>query len=172
MPRGDYQLWAAVGPGDNWALIGAVPVYRLASPETIPYPLDANFADLIALRGFDASDRTPAPGQTLTLTLYWQALQPIPRSYTTFIHLLDADDNRVAQSDVVPGNGQWPTDTWKKGEWITDVVQLTLPSALPAGPYRLLVGMYRVDSGERLPVADDATGQNAVMLSPIQVQAR
>ncbi len=148
--RGDYRLWAAVGGADSWALIGSVPVYQFARPEMIPFPLDADFSDLVALRGFDISDRMPSPGETLKLTLHWQALKPMPRSYTTFVHLLDTTGNLVAQNDVVPGNGQWPTDTWQTEEWITDEVLLALPSTLPDGKYRLLVGWYDWQTGERL----------------------
>ena len=46
-------------------------------------------------------------------------------------------------------NGDYPTDWWEAGETIVDEHTLDL-SALPPGRCRLLVGMYRLDTGERL----------------------
>ena len=172
MPRGDYQLWASVGNNEDWALIGTVSVHQFAPPATLPHALDADFGGFVVLRGFDIRNPRPIPGETVTLDLYWQAWQTIPDSYAVFAHLLDPAGNRVAQSDAVPGNGQWPTNTWEAGEWVTDKISLTLPPELPAGQYRLLLGMYRWDTGERLPVVGDTTGQNAIMLSPIRVQSK
>jgi hypothetical protein len=164
IPRGDYQLWVAVGSDNKWLLIGAVPVYRFAPPEVVSHPLDADFGDIIVLRGFDTSQHTPSAGETMTLTLYWQALQSPPHSYTTFVHVLDAAGNLVAQSDVLPGGGQWPTDTWKAGEWVTDEVLLSLPSTLPAGEYRLLVGWYVWETGERLPLRGEEAGDALTLI--------
>jgi hypothetical protein len=168
IPRGDYQLWLTVGSEENWAPIGMVPVHQFAPPDTIPYPTEADFGGIIALHGFDTSDPAPIPGETLTLTFYWEALQPAPRSYTTFVHLLDLAGNRLAQSDVLPGDGEWTTDTWKAGEWIMDEVVLSLPSVLPAGEYRLLVGWYDWETGTRLPLA--GTDDSFVELEALTIQ--
>jgi 4-amino-4-deoxy-L-arabinose transferase-like glycosyltransferase len=165
MPRGEYQLWATMGAREDWALIGTIPVYHFVPPKAIPNTLESSFGNLIGLYGFDIDDLRPGPGETVTLTLYWQALQQIPRSYTIFVHLLDPAGKRVAQSDVVPGNGQWPTDTWKVGEWVTDKVQLTLPSTLPAGDYRLSVGWYDWQTGERLPLKGNQVDDALILVS-------
>jgi hypothetical protein len=53
---------------------------------------------------------------------------------------------------------------------IKDVVWLDLPAALPVGEYRLLVGMYRVDTMERLPVVGDASGENAIDLGVVSIK--
>jgi hypothetical protein len=47
-------------------------------------------------------------------------------------------------------DGEYPTDWWEAGETIADEHALDL-RALPPGRYRLLIGMYRLDTGERLP---------------------
>ena len=40
---------------------------------------------------------------------------------------------------------------------------------MAAGEYRVLAGLYRWDTLERLPVTDDTTGENAVELERVQV---
>ena len=49
--------------------------------------------------------------------------------------------------------------TWAPGEYVRDEHRLTLPNDLPAGDYRLIVGMYLPDGGERLRVVDEAGQQ-------------
>lgn len=170
VPRGGYRLWATVGENADWVEIAPIPAGRTSPPGPISNPVEANFAGQIALRGFDLSSRTPAPGELLQLDLHWQALQPVPHSYTTFVHVIDSAGNVVAQSDVLPGQGQWLTNTWQAGEWITDGVGLSLPAQIPAGTYRILAGWYHLETGQRLPLLDDDSGQNAVVLGEITVQ--
>jgi hypothetical protein len=89
---------------------------------------------------------------TLTLTLTWQAVQPIAEDYTVFVHVLTPSDAKAAQRDSHPCDGECPTDSWLPGEIIVDRHELTLaPEALP-GPYRLAVGLYLLHTGERAAV--------------------
>jgi hypothetical protein len=122
-------------------------------------PLQANFADQMQLLGYDTAVETdPA---ALSLTLYWQALTALPRDYTIFVHLLDAEGNLVAQHD----NGPWwevaiPTSTWQPGEKLRDQHRLDLPADLPPGSYQLQIGVYYWETLERLPVLENGTPLN------------
>jgi len=170
-PRGRYRLRVNVNSSEAWAEVVEIPVGHRQPTETIPYALEANFGNQIALHGFDISTRTPAAGETIILQLYWQALQSVPNSYTTFIHLVDSTNQAVvAQSDVLPGQGQWLTNTWFPNEWITDQVPLYLPAELPKGEYNLLVGWYHLETGQRLPVLTDNDEQTTVMLGSVTIR--
>jgi hypothetical protein len=107
-----------------------------------------------------AADVAPVSEITSTsaVTLTWQALEPIPQDYTAFVHLL-ADDQKIAQGDSLPCAGQCRTFTWQPGEIVVDVHAIQWPSEIPPGPYRLGVGLYLADTGERAAVAgrDDGT---------------
>ncbi|MFC2037602.1 hypothetical protein ACFLYD_06520 [Chloroflexota bacterium] len=96
---------------------------------------------------------------TLTLTLTWQAVEPVTDDYTMFVHVLSGGDARAAQRDTRPCDGACPTNTWQPGEIIVDRVQLSLDPDAPAGPYRLAMGLYLLDTGERVAVVgrDDRT---------------
>jgi len=50
-------------------------------------------------------------------------------------------------------------------------VRETSVLSLPPGEYRLRVGMYRLETGERLWVPDDTTMQNMVDLGGIIVKS-
>ncbi len=107
-------------------------------------------------------DRPEPGGATLTITtartvtLAWQALQPIDFDYNVFVHAVDADGNRVAQWDGQPlRDGEpYPMTAWPVGEVVENSYRLELdPDAAPV--QRVLVGLYNWQTGERLPVSGD-----------------
>ncbi|HSD83130.1 MAG TPA: hypothetical protein VLG46_04700, partial [Anaerolineae bacterium] len=58
----------------------------------------------------------------------------------------------VAQADSSPQAGAYPTSFWDVDETVVDEHLLPLPAALPAGDYTIVVGLYRLDTGERLSI--------------------
>jgi hypothetical protein len=111
------------------------------------------------LQGAVAGERLK-PGQELQVILTWQAEATPKQDYTVFVQLLDEAGQVRAQHDGQPGDGTLTTTSWAPGEYVRDEHRLALPGDLPAGDYRLIVGMYLPESGERLAVFDQ-TGQDA-----------
>jgi 4-amino-4-deoxy-L-arabinose transferase-like glycosyltransferase len=137
-------------------------------PESPAVPLSANFSDQLSLEGYDLS--WPAGEEpTLGLVLYWQALQPVPYDYTVFVHLRDASGRNVAQADHQPLAPVYPPTLWPVGEMVRDYSSLVLSADVPSGSYELWVGLYRLDTRERLPVLNDTSGENAVHLGEVVV---
>ena len=93
--------------------------------------------------------------QKQTLTLYWQAGEPMPQDGIVFIHLFDSQGNFVAGTDGRPRNGLYSTLAWQTGEGIVD--EHLLPT-VPAGDYTIKIGMYAAVTQNRLTVTD-AHGQ-------------
>jgi len=87
--------------------------------------------------------------------------------YTMFLHLGSDDQPPLAQADGEPLAGDLPTSLWE-GEAITDVRHLTIPSTIPPGSYRLTVGFYNWESGQRLTVP--GTIDQAYPLSTVTVR--
>ncbi len=140
---------ATVGSDDDRALLDAV---KVAAREAVAYApqvrVGATFADKAELIGYDARVQDNA----LRLTLYWQSLAPFDRDYTVFVHLLDRNGKSIAQQDQQPQAGNYPTSIWDTGEQIRDDYTLPLPPNAPLAQYHLELGMYRQDTGERLPI--------------------
>ncbi len=99
------------------------------------------------------------------LTLYWLVLQPLAFDYTVFVNVQTPTGETVTQIDHRPLGSILPTTLWQPGETIRETSELSLPP----GEYHLRVGMYRLETGERLWVPDDATMQNMVDLGNIRV---
>jgi hypothetical protein len=112
----------------------------------------AVLGDEIELESYQISDRDLAAGQTLVVSLSWQALEALHEPCKVFVHLLDSSGKLVAQHDGEPVAWHSPTDRWSAGEQLTDRHGIPLPEDLSPGEYSLVAGMYR-HSGERLPIS-------------------
>ncbi|MBN1992328.1 MAG: glycosyltransferase family 39 protein [Anaerolineae bacterium] len=125
---------------------------------------EAVFGDQIRLIGYTLEPEKPSPGQSVRLTLYWQALTPIPHNYTVFVHLRRPGGDTVAQADHRPLGNLYPTTTWPVGETIRETSDLFLSPDLAPDDYEMWVGLYLLETGERLPVQNDTSGENAFKL--------
>jgi hypothetical protein len=91
------------------------------------------------------------PGDSLTITLYWQSLAEMNQDYSTFVHLLDENELIVAQRDMYPGQGLYPTSLWSVGDTIANRYVLILPeTAFAPNRAQLEVGLYDFATGQRL----------------------
>jgi hypothetical protein len=134
-------------------------------------PVGASLDEKILLVAYELPRLEYQPGDTLPLTLIWQAMQPPGQSYTVFVHLAGADGRPVAQHDDLPAGGSQPTDGWPLGQQISDPHQLTIPAGTAPGEYWLRVGMY--GNGIRLPVTDPGQATDAddsIVLQSITVK--
>jgi hypothetical protein len=130
----------------------------------------AKLEDKIVLAAYELPRRDYRPGETLPLTLIWQATSPPGQGYTVFVHLTRADGSLIAQHDGPPANGARPTNTWAPGDQINDEHGLAIPPDTAPGEYWLRVGMY--DSAGRLPVSDPgraSVADNVIVLRSILV---
>lgn len=130
----------------------------------------ATLEDKILLMAYELPRLDYRPGDTLLLSLIWQAIQPPGQGYTVFVHLTRADGSPVSQHDGLPASGARPTDTWLPGDRITDDHQFNIPPDTPPGEYWLRVGMY--DSAGRLPITDPGqatTVDGVIVLRSIMV---
>ena len=75
--------------------------------------------------------------------------------YTVFIHLLDESQQLLAQKDKPPLKGAVPTTSWKAGQIITDIYQLTVRADAHPTTGHIVIGMYNSLTGERMPLYDN-----------------
>jgi hypothetical protein len=158
--------WADVGAVTDQALRSGRPVYlikpmaglevrfnlapegalvRVDGPAAVVPPARSTgqtFGDAIRLAGYDVAPDALKPGGVAEITLHWQPITRLDADYTTFVHLVNANGDKVAQSDHRPGGVYYPTSLWKPGEMLIDKHTLALPVDLGPGPYTLIVGLY------------------------------
>ncbi|MBN1136667.1 MAG: hypothetical protein JXM73_08770, partial [Anaerolineae bacterium] len=132
-------------------------------PPAPGYVQAVQFGPAVGLVGYDLPETAHRPGSPLEVTLYWHARQTPDRNYRVFVHLLDAQEQIIAQHDGTPGDGELPTLGWLPGEYLADTHRLALSPGLPTGAYRLLVGLYDPVTWQRL-------GEPVYLDTPIIVQ--
>jgi hypothetical protein len=118
-------------------------------------PLQVRFGDAIGLVGLHQAQRVQA-GETLTVTLLWEAKVSPGMDYTTFVHLLNSKGESVAGFDQAPGGTRFPTRVWAAGDQVLSEMVVQLPPDLPPGAYATWLGLYEAASAgaARLPVAE------------------
>jgi len=150
VPTGSYAVILLHDQGtiDLGQLHVSAPRHQLEPPTlSITVNQAIGFARLV---GYSPGATQLTPGDTLSLSLVWQATADTADSYRVFVHVRDAAGVPVAQSDSVPANWQRPTSGWVPGEFIVDPHDLTLPPGTPAGDFSLVVGLYKPSDGSRL----------------------
>jgi hypothetical protein len=146
---------------------------RLFTAPPISYTLEAQVGDKIRLLGYSVASRSIYPGQTLHLTLYWQALASIQRPYNVFTHLLGPAGQLAGQQDNMPVRGNAPTTCWVPGEVLADPYEIDLTSDVPPGDYTLETGFYLLETGQRLPTSGQASARGGrIILTSISVMER
>ncbi len=142
-------------------------IYQVPPPVATARPAD--FGPNIHLRGFEwidpAHHRTPA-----SIKLFWQTRDRPAADYTLFAHLIGPNGTRYAQVDI-----PYPTSQWDANRIVTTVLPLATPARLPMGRYRLFIGLYDQESGQRLALttndgsAPALDGPNALLLTEFVV---
>ncbi|MEZ4519169.1 MAG: hypothetical protein R3C44_20895 [Chloroflexota bacterium] len=157
---GSYVLWAEssrrgaafcgwLAPVTAGCALGTIEVSGAPLPEGA-----TNFADQVALLDVDVPQTELQPGGQLPLEIIWQGLAPMTEDYTVFVQVLDAQDRIVGQVDAWPVQGTFPTSQWTPGQTVRDPYAIQLSDDLPAGEYKLNIGLYLLATLERLPVVD------------------
>ncbi|MCC7354947.1 MAG: hypothetical protein IT330_14480 [Anaerolineae bacterium] len=93
-------------------------------------------------------------GEKVALAVHWQALKPIDRDYTIFVHALDEAGERWGQEDTQPQGGKYPMTRWLVGEIVEDRYEVSIRADGPAAGYHLILGLYDWQTGARLRVGD------------------
>lgn len=149
-PPGDYTLraaWVTRGSdqyalylnaagtqGGLWAEIGQVTVTRPASfPDAsallISTRHEVEFAPGVRLLGWDNLPSSVRPGETLPVTLYWQAAAAVGRRDAPALRALLRND--AGQETPLwagePTNGAHPVQLWVEGELLMDHLYWSIP---------------------------------------------
>jgi 4-amino-4-deoxy-L-arabinose transferase-like glycosyltransferase len=166
----DAQAYKAL---DSW--VGNVRLIVYAVPERTPSAPDqrldvrlqsAENGDELTLLGHSLLNDQLAAGDIAQITLFWRAERTPAQRYKVFLHVLDAGNHIVGQRDAEPGGGARLTTLWPPGEVVADNYGLPIHPATPPGEYRVEVGMYNPETGQRLTTAD---GEGQVWLAPLLV---
>ena len=153
-------------------------------PPTYPGPLaaqvDVPFGEEMRLVGYALESGELRPGERVRVRLEWEALRPMARDWSVFVHLNDPVLGRpIAQRDMFPGQGLLATRLLSPGERLVNEYVLTVPpTAVAPAELELVVGLYDYGTGERLtadgrpPTAAGSEATDAVTLATVGLRPR
>jgi hypothetical protein len=120
----------------------AAQIVSHAAP-TPQHALDIRFENKVQLLGYDLSVPQVREGQTFTVTWYWHVQEPLRAGWKLFTHLADAKrKNRVNLDAQRPLRDVYPEQGWKKGDYIKDVQEVTLPNGWRSPEAVFYVGFW------------------------------
>jgi hypothetical protein len=125
---------------------------------TTTLPID--FGHAIELLGYQVEPSPANAGQALIVKTLWKATDVLPPFLTVFVHLLDQKGQIVAQHD----RQSVLADTLQPGDVFMQLHSIDLPAELPPGSYRLSIGLYSSETGQRLPLYNHDTSQGDRLL--------
>jgi hypothetical protein len=135
----------------------------------IEHPIRVDLGGIISLIGYDVMPEEVEPGGKVHLILFWQAKGGIEKDFTVFTHLIDGEDKIWGQKDSQPLGGTFPTSCW--GEVVVvDTYEMPVREDAPPGEYRIEVGMYLLETMERLPAYDESgirLRDDRILLEPV-----
>jgi hypothetical protein len=181
MPAGRYYAKVGVYPGDTesdlWLtdangkpmdrlLFGPFRVALPAAQGTPQVAVNRTFDQKLALLGYDLPRGSVRTGETLAVRLYWKALTQVSEDYTAFVHLVGKDGRPVAQCDMQPLAGVYPTSIWSAGESVSFDCPVPVAASIAPGDYTLRAGLYNWQTLVRLSLD---IGGDAVDLRSIAV---
>jgi hypothetical protein len=128
--------------------------------EPVHLPLDLNGLSLLSWE----TDRLEVkPGEVIDLFTYWEIARPVATPLNLFVHVTAPDGKIVAQWDGLDVNSGSlePSDVFVQRH------RLELPGDLPPGPYRISIGAYHPDSGQRLQAQRDDRAVDSIVLGTL-----
>ncbi|MBS1251393.1 MAG: hypothetical protein MAG451_00426 [Anaerolineales bacterium] len=156
-PEGVVERWLnnhAYKAMDAWYGNVRLVLYDVppAADEGMTYDIGAQLGDEIELQSATLVNRTVEAGDVLPLALRWQANADIAERYKVFVQLLSPANQLIAHRDAEPGGGARLTTIWEPGETVIDRYGMWVPPGTPPANYRLIAGMYHLETGQRLAV--------------------
>jgi hypothetical protein len=136
-------------------------------------PFNATYGGVMRLLAHQVGTPEVRPGESIPVTLYWQALAPMDEDLSIYIHVFGWHGQPLGQRDSYPGGGTYPTSMWSVGDVVRDTFLVPIRSDAE-GPVaaKVEVGLYHLDTMQNLPVVDPrggTVGQPIISLVKIAV---
>lgn len=160
----DLRDWGAPYP-----LLGAGGFTHLPDSDGAPI----NIGDKFTVHNWSLLDPVEVrPCQKVAVESWWSIAKPDTTPHSLLLILAEADgDGQLGIAESVPAHRF--TSEWHAGVYYRDRSAISIPCAMPAGSYPLLLGMKETMSGKSLPIyaPDGSLSGSLHYLTTIHVEA-
>jgi hypothetical protein len=134
--------------------------WRPTGDEQIPI-----FGGTLGLLGGGPLSVAAHPGDQVSVQTIWRAFKSADTpALKSFVHVLNEQNQLVAGDDRFEVNAA----SLQPGDYIAQHSSVALPPDLAPGQYRIEVGLYHADTGQRLVLPD---GRDQAFINPLEVVA-
>lgn len=143
-------------PDDVISLSGTDYAFVYKIDDGTPPPYMATWNDQILLASYTLSHNRAQAGDNMLLSLYLQNLAPIAQNLNMLVQIVNAEGEFLLRSD------RWPfgsaTADWALDELWVDRLEVTVPTQIKPGVYRIEVSFYDPATLDALPIVESASG--------------
>lgn len=140
-----WLLWLRRGQAARWLVawlaVGALALLTASGATARHLPVQDVRADFGPVQLVGLAALPAHAGEQARLQLHWLVSAP-GGDLTTFVHVLAADGQIVAQHDGPLATVFTPASRWLPGEFLVGEARIALPADLPPGRYDLRIGLY------------------------------
>jgi hypothetical protein len=180
VPPGTYAIEVGLFPsfseaglpvdgGSSWLPVDTIEVTPGGPPPAIGTHLRVVAPRQWQIVGYDLPDRAP-PTSRVPLTLYWQALAPLPD--LEIGTRLWAGEEETAWTWEAPANGEYPSSSWVPGQIVVTHHRVQMPAK--TGRVRIEVAVREEGQDQRTPFYAHwlAPKTDVLVLPPLTVVGR
>lgn len=125
------------------------------------------FENKIAFLGYDIDTGDVNINRTFRIVYYWKSLKMVKKDYTVFVHMTDMKGNIIFQQDHDP---PIPTSQWMPGGVISEKYDVSIPTGIDEGDYKIMIGLYDKTTGKRLILDGSRYRDNAAYIGKISTK--
>ena len=123
--------------------------------------LNLKLGNALTVTGFEIDQTEATPGESLWLTLFWQATQDVTHDYVVNLRLLGPTGEEVTYRLGRPIQSGRPTNQWQQGQVVQDPWALDIPEDAAPGTYQLKLVVF--DAKAETVAGQAALGQIVVL---------
>lgn len=132
--------------------------------------LNRTFDNGLFLKGIDLSGKKSADATKGYISFYWQIKDKPARIPMVFVHFRDKAGNVAFQIDRAIFDNTVPPENLPFNSTVKDTVWFDLPVEAEKNPYDVYIGLYDLQTQERTILADDNSGENAIIIPDFAVK--
>jgi len=146
------------------------PPNQPVQPSQLGVPLRSPWATgSLQIVGASVTQTNVHPGDPLNISLAWQSPQASPDPGNPVMELAGPVQSTLIPS-LVPLDGRWPLERWRRGESVADQRTLIVPNETPPGSYQLRI-RDTAKSESSLDIASITVEPRQRRMEPLTVRA-
>lgn len=138
----------------------------------VQHIVDAQFGDVLRLRGYDVSAKSTHPSGRFTVTWYFESLKKISPDWKLFFHM--EGNGKMKNLDHAPAQGLFQLHEWVPGVIVADKYSVRVPKNWKPGDLKIYLGLYNTKTRKRKEIIGSipTDGADRAMTVTMPVEAK